>query len=375
MGRSDYGIYRPILRKIVVEPDLRLQLIVSGAHLASEFGRTVDQIEADGFSISDAVHMQADSDTPEAISRSMGIATAGFAASFARNRPDLLIVLGDRFEMHAAAVAAVPFTIPMAHIHGGEITEGAIDDAFRHSITKLSHLHFVSTEVYARRLQQMGEEPWRVTISGAPGLDNIREIELLGSEELSRQFSIRLDTPPLLITFHPATLEHEQTQRQTSQLLDALREVGLPAIFTLPNADTSSRAIMRMIQEFVSKQRQASLVENFGTRAYFSLLAACKAMVGNSSSGIIEAASFRLPVVNIGTRQNGRLRPKNVIDVGNNSDAIAAAIRRAVSEEFRAGLRDLTNPYGTGNAAPIIVDRLKNVPIDDRLIRKKFVDA
>ncbi len=214
-----------------------------------------------------------------------------------------------------------------------------------------------------------------MTISGAPGLDNLHGMKLLTSEELAQQFRVRLDTPPLLVTFHPVTLEYEQTEWQTGQLLDALREVDLPAIFTLSNADTSSRTIIRMIREFVSTEQTANLVDNLGTRAYFSLMAVSAAMVGNSSSGIIEAAAFKLPVVNIGTRQKGRLRPRNVIDVGNTRQEIASAIRRAASPEFRAALRDLINPYGEGHASEIIVQRLRTVPLDERLLKKRFVDA
>ncbi len=232
VSRSDYGSYLPVLREIREDPGLKLHLIVSGMHLSPEFGLTARAIEADGFEINDCVEMLLSSDTPEGISKSMGLGLIGFAQSYACFRPDILLVLGDRFEMHAAALAALPFKIPVAHIHGGEITEGAIDDALRHSITKLSHLHFVSTEEYARRVIQMGEEPWRVIVSGAPSLDNLFNLALLERQELQARFGLFLERDPLLVTYHPVTLEYEQTEWQVNELLAALQAFDLPVVFT-----------------------------------------------------------------------------------------------------------------------------------------------
>lgn len=376
VARSDYGIYRPILRRIQDDPDLRLMLFVTGMHLSPEFGLTVQSIEQDGFEISERVEMLLFSDTPEGISKSMGLGIIGFAQAYARSRPDILLVLGDRFEMHSAALAALPFKIPVAHIHGGELTLGAIDDALRHSITKLSHLHFVSTQQYASRVKQMGEEPWRVMVSGAPGLDNIQEVKLLTRHELASQFDLELDgTPFLLVTFHPVTLEYDQTKWQVTELLVALKESRMPIIFTMPNADTSSRMIIRMIDEFVANNTFAQAVDNLGTQGYFSIMALAAAMVGNSSSGIIEAPSFKLPVVNIGTRQAGRVRALNIVDVGYGCDEIVAGVQRALALEFRECLRDLDNPFGDGHAAERIIAGLKSTTLDDRLIRKVFYDV
>ncbi|MBI4513600.1 MAG: UDP-N-acetylglucosamine 2-epimerase (hydrolyzing) [Gemmatimonadetes bacterium] len=374
VARSDYGIYLSILRQIARRPGLRLHLFVSGMHLAPEFGLTVRTIEADGFEVADRIEMLVSSDTPEGISKSMGLGTIGFAQAFARSRPDLLCVLGDRFEMHAAAVAALPFRIPVAHIHGGEITEGAIDNALRHSLTRLSHLHFASLPEYARRLLQMGEEPWRITVSGAPSLDNLASVERVGLSELAASLDLPLTRPPLLVTFHPVTLEYDQADAQVAELLHALRAVDAPVVFTLPNADTSGRLVARRIAEFVRSRQDAFLVENLGTGAYFSMMANALAMVGNSSSGIIEAASFRLPVVDIGSRQRGRVKPVNVIECGYPREEIVGAIRRAVSEEFRKRLDALVNPYETGHAAEVIVDRLEAVDLDERLVVKRFID-
>lgn len=374
VGRSDYGLLRPILKRIQADSELKLSLFVGGMHLSPDFSMTVGMIKSDGFPISARVDTPAYTDTPAAIAKAMGAGGAGFAEVFALMRPDLLLVLGDRFEMHAAALAALPFKIPVAHVHGGEITEGAFDDALRHSMTKLSHLHFASAEPYAKRLIQMGEEPWRVMVSGAPALDNIGTMGLLTPEELQHQFGIATNPPPLLVTFHPVTLEYERTEWQTGQLLNAIRVSGIPPVFTLPNADTSNRIIIRLLKEFIEKNSSAKLIENFGTQAYFSMMAASAAMVGNSSSGIIEAASFKLPVVNVGTRQKGRLRAANVIDVGYETEEIVRGIRTALDPEFRAGLQNLENPYGNGDASERIVDRLKSIPIDGRLIKKVFYD-
>jgi UDP-hydrolysing UDP-N-acetyl-D-glucosamine 2-epimerase len=375
VARSDYGIYLPILRKIQADAEeLRLRLIVSGMHLAPEFGRTIEVIEEDGFEIAERVEMLVASDTPEAIGKSMGLGAIGFAQAYARLRPDILLVLGDRFEMHAAALAALPFKIPVAHIHGGELTMGAIDDALRHSMTKLSHLHFVSTDEYARRIVQLGEEPWRVTVSGAPSLDNLHETKLLSVAALESRFGLRLDEPPLLVTYHPVTLEHEQTGQQMSEFLAALQEFEMPIIFTAPNADTGGRIVMQRIKDYVEAHASAQLVNNLGTQAYFSLMATSAAMVGNSSSGIIEAAAFKLPVVNIGNRQEGRVRGANVIDVGYRREEIIEGIRKALDTDFRASLSAMANPYGVGAAADQIVARLKEVPLDHHLLVKRFHD-
>lgn len=374
VARSDYGIYLPILRKIQADSELQLRLIVSGMHLAPEFGRTVEAIEADGFEIAEKVEMLVASDTPEAVAKSMGLGAIGFAQCYARFRPDILLVMGDRFEMHAAALAALPFKIPVAHIHGGELTQGAIDDALRHSMTKLSHLHFVSTEEYARRVVQLGEEPWRVTVSGAPSLDNLQETKLLSVAELEAKFVLRLNQPPLLVTYHPVTLEHEQTEQQTTELLAALSTFDIPLVITAPNADTGGRVVMRLIKDYVEAHDAAQLVDNLGTQAYFSLMAIAAAMVGNSSSGIIEASTFKLPVVNIGNRQKGRVRGTNVIDVGYGRIEIIAGIERALHPDFRASLSSMINPYGDGAASARVIARLKEVPLDNHLLTKQFHD-
>lgn len=375
VGRSDYGMYVPVLRQIQAQADLRLRLFVTGMHLSPEFGLTARDIEADGFAIHERIEMLLSSDTPEAIATSSGRGVMGFAHAYARTRPDLLMVLGDRFEMHAAALAALPFKIPVAHIHGGELTQGAMDDALRHSITKLSHLHFVATEEYRRRVLQMGEEPWRVVVSGSPTLDHLRMISLLGPNELTARYGVRVNPPPLLVTFHPVTLEYERVEWHVGELLAALEACGCPALFTMPNADTNGRVIRRMIHAYVQDHPHAQAVENLGTQGYFSLMACAPAMVGNSSSGIIEAPSFGLPVVNIGTRQDGRIKARNVVDVGYQRDDVLRGITQALEPGFRAALHGLSNPYGDGRAAEMIIHQLKTIELGDRLIRKRFADV
>jgi UDP-hydrolysing UDP-N-acetyl-D-glucosamine 2-epimerase len=373
-GRSDFSIYLPILRRILEEPRLALRLFATGMHLSARFGLTVRAIEAEGFSIAERIETLGETDTPEAIAKSIAQGTAGFAQAFARSRPDMLLVLGDRYEMYAAVLAALPFTIPVAHIHGGELTEGAIDDALRHSITKLSHLHFVATDEYARRVRQMGEEAWRITVCGAPALDNLRSFRAMNAAELEAAFSIRLTPKTLVVTFHPTTLEYEQAAWQINELLSALKASGYPILFTMPNADTGGLVIRSAIEDYIRQEPNAAAAESLGTNGYFSVLSLCAAMVGNSSSGILESPSFHLPVVNVGTRQQGRVRAVNVIDVGYGRHAILAGMRRALSPAFRRSLDDVANPYGEGRAAPCIVERLAEIELGPRVLKKRFQD-
>jgi len=375
VGRSDFGIYRPVLRAIQEAPDLSLRLVASGMHLAPEFGHTVDAIEAEGFEVAERVEMLVSSDTPEGVAKSIGLGVIGFSQSLARSRPDVLLVLGDRFEMYAAAIAALPFRIPIAHIHGGEVTEGAIDDAIRHSITKLSHLHFTSTQAYADRIIRMGEEPWRVSVSGAPSLDNLAEIEVLGPEALQASLGMHLEQPFVLATYHPATLENQSARAQMDEVIAAVAERDMPVVFTMPNAEPGGREVSELIRAFTGGHERVFYVENLGTQAYFSVMANAALMLGNSSSGIIEACSFGLPVVNIGTRQQGRVRGSNVIDVACERAAIIAGINQALDPAFRRQIEGSINPYGGGEASKVIIGRLKGVELGAQLITKRFHDG
>ncbi len=374
VGRSDYGIYRPVLERISAEPTLELQLIVAGAHWDAQFGDSAGEIGRDGFPIAERLLIEQSGDESAHIAAAMGAATSGFGAAYARLNPDIVLLLGDRFEMHAAAVAAVPFGLPIAHIHGGELTLGAIDDALRHSMTKLSHLHFAATEDYARRIVQMGEEPWRVTVSGAPGLDNLARLQPVSMEAFASRHGLVFSEAPLLVTFHPVTLERGQSGAQMEELLAALADCGRPVLFTLPNADAGHRGIIERIAGYTAANSNAFAVANLGTRDYFSAMGFAAAMVGNSSSGIIEAASFELPVVNVGTRQDGRLRAANVVDADCTREEIREALARVLAPGFRRSLGGLVNPFGTGTAAASIVRRLSEVALGSKLIVKRFHD-
>jgi UDP-hydrolysing UDP-N-acetyl-D-glucosamine 2-epimerase len=373
VGRSDYSIYKPILHAIAARGDLQYGLVVSGGHLSADQDRTVTLIESEDEPILARVPMLLAADDPHSIATAIGVGTIGFGEVFARVRPDFVLVLGDRFEMHAAAVAAVPFGIPVAHVHGGEITEGAIDEQFRHSLTKLSHLHFVSTYSAAKRVVQMGEEEWRVVRAGAPSLDNLRNIQPLGRKAFFSQICWADPGPFLLVTYHPVTFQPNREESQIAEVLKALGGCGMPLLFTLANADAGGRRINDAIRAFVERTEEAKLVSNLGD-LYFSAMAHAAAMVGNSSSGIIEAASFGLPVVNVGIRQAGRERGKNVIDCGNSRSEIAGALAHALDPEFRSSLSERQNIYGDGHAAEGIVDALANTPINERLLRKRFID-
>ncbi len=376
VGRSDYSIYRPLLRRLAVHPDLELGVLVSGMHLEERFGLTVQGIEKDGFPITARVPvLQQEEDSPQAVAQAMARGVAGFAEVFAVTPPDLLVVLGDRFEMFAAAVAAVPFNIPILHLHGGELTEGAMDDRFRHGLTKMSHLHGVATEVYRHRVIQLGEEPWRVKVCGALSLDNLADIPALDRSQLEERFGLDLSQPPLLVTLHPTTNEYEQAGAQTDSLLKALEDLALPVIFTMPNADMAGQVIRERLHAFVASHPNARAVENFGPDGYFSILRHVSAMVGNSSSGLLEAPSFALPVVNIGNRQKGRLRAGNVVDVPFfDSEQIATAIRNVLSPEFREVCHGHEHFFGDGHAAEKLIQLIASTPLGEELLSKSFHD-
>jgi UDP-hydrolysing UDP-N-acetyl-D-glucosamine 2-epimerase len=373
-ARSDYGIYRPILRKLTEKIELSFGLFVGGAHLSAGHGSTIKEIEAEGWPILSRVNIPEASETPEEMAIAMGQSTTAMALALAQSRPDILVVLGDRFEMHAAALAATPYAIPIAHIHGGELSLGALDDAFRHSLTKISHLHFPSTATYARRIIQMGEEPWRVAVAGAPALDAFLMEAPLPLEEVERRIGIRLNDAPILVTLHSETLGNVPHDNVAKLLTKILSTMAGPIIITAPNADIGGRAIEKVLKEFASTRNDVCYVLSLGARAYRTILERARFMIGNSSSGLIEAASFQLPVINIGERQSGRLRPVNVIDVPPLEVDMRAGISKAESPAFRTSLADIVNPYGDGHASEIIVDILANVPIDSRLLIKRFND-
>jgi UDP-hydrolysing UDP-N-acetyl-D-glucosamine 2-epimerase len=351
-----------------------LQLYVAGGHLSPRFGRSVESIEHAGWPITARVETTGVSDAAVEVAAGAGLGAVGFARAFARNRPDLIVVLGDRIEMLAAAMAALPLAIPVAHLHGGEITEGAIDEQARHALTKLAHLHFPAAEVYARRILQMGEEPWRVHCVGAPGLDRFARLPAMPRPELARRIGLPLRHPTLLVTFHPVTLEPGEAGWHAEELAAALASVEGDMVITYPGADAAHAAVIERLEALAAARPGTRMMPSLGEEDYDALLREADVMVGNSSSGLIEAPSFGLPVVNVGIRQRGRLRAPNVIDVGYRREEIEAGIRRALQPGFRESLRGLVNPYGDGRAAPRIADVLISVDLGPRLLRKRFVD-
>ena len=375
VARSDFGLYEPLLERIRANPALELRLMVTGAHFAQEFGPTVREIEAKGYEYERGLEMRLDSDSPQSVARSLGVGMQAFAQAFAARRPDFAMVLGDRIEMLCGAVAAIPFNIPLVHLYGGKVTEGASDELTRHALTKMSHLHFVSSRKHASRVLQMGEEPWRVFNFGSPGLDRLHMYPRASRDDVCRQVGLDATRPFLLVTFHPVTLEGHDRLAQVTALLEALAGYNGQIVMTYPNADPGYSAIIESFEAFAaSHAKRVRLLKNAGARLYFDLMACAVAMVGNSSSGIGEAPSFELPVVNIGTRQDGFERAANVIDVGYQADEIEAAIRRAVGTEFRSSLKGLKNPYGDGRSSERITETLSSIALDDRILRKKFID-
>ncbi len=372
--RAEYGLLRKVLRGISDEAELSLQLVVTGTHLVKEFGYTVKEVEADGFYINQTVEMLLASDSPVGVTKSLGIAVMGFADVFARLKPDLLLVLGDRYEVFAAASAATMARIPIAHIHGGEATEGLIDEAMRHSVTKMAHLHFVAAEDYRRRVIQLGEQPERVFMVGGLGIDSIKETKLISRAELESSLQFKFLPRNLLITFHPVTLDDNSGDDQISELLSALatlKNTGL--IFTAPNADAEGKSVCASIKNFCRTHSSAIFIPSLGQTRYFSCITHVDAVVGNSSSGLIEVPTFKKGTINIGDRQKGRLRATSVIDCEPTRDSIAAALKRVYSIEFQKHLSGTINPYGEGGASEAIVRYLVRLPLT-KLLKKKFYD-
>ncbi|MCP4275856.1 MAG: UDP-N-acetylglucosamine 2-epimerase (hydrolyzing) [Gammaproteobacteria bacterium] len=373
--RAEYGLLFWLMKEIDAADDLELHLVVTGMHLSPEFGLTYRQIEADGFTIARKVEMLLSSDSAVGITKSMGLAMIGFADAYAELAPDLVVVLGDRFEIFSAVSAATTARIPVAHLHGGETTEGAFDESFRHSITKMSHLHFVAAEEYRKRVVQLGEDPEMVYTVGAPGIDNIKRLNLLSREQLEEVIGFDLGRRALLVTFHPVTLEHSTAQSQFKELLLALDLVDdVRVIFTKSNADPDGRAINKMIDAYVDAHPGTCIArDSLGQLNYLSAMQYVDGVVGNSSSGLIEAPSFRVGVVNIGDRQRGRVKADNVIDCAPDYAAVMAALQRLFSREFQDGLKQVVNPYGDGGTAERILDVIRSYPLDN-ILKKSFFD-
>lgn len=374
--RAEYGLLKPVIDKVHNSSELELQLVVTGMHLSPEFGLTYRSIEEDGYPISDKIEMLLSSDTPVGITKSMGVALIGFADCFDRNKPDIVVILGDRYEMLAVATAAMVARIPIAHIHGGELTEGVMDEAIRHSITKMSHLHFTSTEEYRNRVIQLGEQPQTVYHVGALGVENIKNLTLLEKEELEKLLGFSFSATTAMVTYHPVTLEDTTAKRQFKNVLDVIDAYKeMTVIFTKANADTDGRIINQMIDDFVnSNHERCAVYTSLGQLKYLSALQFCDVVIGNSSSGIIEVPSFGIPTVNIGDRQKSRVRAASVIDCGNDKEQIEGALMQALSLDFKKRIAKIKNPYEGEQTSEKIVEIIAKALYQGIDIKKKFFD-
>jgi UDP-hydrolysing UDP-N-acetyl-D-glucosamine 2-epimerase len=369
-SRADYShLYWP-LRLLAEDARVELRLVVMGAHLSPEFGATIHEIEKDGFAIAARIECLLSSDSDVGMAKTIGLATLSLSDVLGEMRPDILLLIADRYEMLAPAAVALALRIPIAHIEGGEISEGAIDDAVRNALTKMAHLHFTSTFAARDRIISMGEEPWRATRAGAPSLDHLRKSNLLSREEVAAKLSVQLAGSAMLIAYHPVTLAMD-TLEEADELFAALGSVNSQLIFCYPNADAGSRALIERTTAFLAKRGNGKLFVNLDAVTYWSLLRQAQVFLGNSSSGIMETASFAVPTVNIGERQRGRERAANVIDAPANREAVLSAIALARSGKFRESLRGMTNPYGDGTASEKIVDVLTSAPLGRELLVKK----
>lgn len=372
-SRAEYGLLSGLMAAIKSDNELHLQIIATNMHLSPEFGLTYKEIEQDGFVIDKKVEMLLSSDTSNGTTKSVGLATIGFADAYEDLKPDLIVVLGDRYEILAAVTAALFYKIPVAHLHGGEITEGAYDDSIRHAITKMSHIHFTSTEAYRQRVIQLGENPKRVFYVGALGVENIRETKLLSKKELESNLDFSFGDKSLLVTFHPVTLENDTAKQQCENLLAVLAELtDYNIIFTLPNSDTDGRVIMQLIKDFVAVHSERSIAfASMGKGRYLSALQYVTAVIGNSSSGIIEVPSFGIPTLNIGDRQKGRIAADSVIYCGTSINEIKSGIELVLSEKIQQVAKKTVNPYQKKKTTANIVKILKDFPLDN-LIQKTF---
>jgi UDP-hydrolysing UDP-N-acetyl-D-glucosamine 2-epimerase len=369
-SRADYNhLYWP-LRDLESHPEIDLRVIALGPHLSPEFGSSIGQIEKDGFRIDARIECLLSSDSDIGMAKTIGVATLGLADWLGHARPDLLLLIADRYEMLAPASVALALRIPIAHIEGGEVSEGAIDDAVRNAITKLSHLHFTSTERARARVIAMGEEEWRVHCAGAPSLDHLRRSKLLSRQELEAELGIRLSQPAIVIGYHPTTIARDTT-REAGALFGALARVPGQLLFCYPNADAGSRWLIERARSFREERPDVHIFVNLAPLTYWSLLRQANLLLGNSSSGIMEAASFELPAVNVGMRQRGRERGCNVMDAEATVESIADCVQRASNPQFRRSLRGIENPYGDGRAAQRIVSVLASVPLGEELLIKR----
>lgn len=370
--RAEYGLLKNTLKKINKSGELELQLIVTGAHLSEKFGSTINEIIEDGFNIDEQIPILMNIKSGN-MPREMGLLMIQLSQAFERLRPDILLILGDRYEIFAAASTAMAMNIPIAHISGGEITEGAIDEQIRHAITKMAHIHFPGADEYVKNIRNMGEESWRICNVGDPAIENIKLTKFLGKEELKKQLGVEIDEDTLLITYHPVTLEINELPKQIENLIEALNKLDNKMIITYPNSDNGGSYIIEKIEELNKTNSNVYVFKNLGILRYLSAMKLCGVVIGNSSSALVEAPYLKKPVVNIGNRQKGRLMADNIICCSNDTNDILKSIKKALSKEFNDKVKNTKSLYGDGETSDGIVEVLRNIEINDKLMKKKLI--
>lgn len=371
--RAEYGVLKHIMRAIDNEDGLNLQIVVTGMHLSSKYGMTIDNIMDDGFKIDEICPILLDYKGKDKNAMEISIAIKEFVGAFNRLNPHIVLILGDRYEAFAAATTAMAMNIPIAHISGGEVTEGAMDEKIRHSITKMAHIHFPGADAYGENIRNMGEETWRVFNVGDPGIENIKLTKLMSKDELKDELGVSVDEDTILLTYHPVTLEGNKVEDQINNIIEALDKINKNMIITYPNSDNGGDVIIEVLEKFALRNSNVHIFKNLGSLRYLSVMNCCGAIVGNSSSALIEAPFLKKPVVNIGNRQKGRLMADNIICCGNSCEDIIKAINKSLSNEFREKVKNTKSLYGEGKTSKEVVNVLKNIEINDKLLKKKLV--
>jgi GDP/UDP-N,N'-diacetylbacillosamine 2-epimerase (hydrolysing) len=373
-SRAEYGLLNKLLLKLKKDKSFHLQLVVTGSHLSKKYGSTVNEIKKDYINIDRKINLKLNNDNSQGVGKSMSIALTGFVKNYEQLKPDIILLLGDRYEILTAAIAATLCRIPIGHIHGGESTEGAIDDAFRHSITKMSHIHFAATEEYKKRIIQMGENPKNVHCVGGLGVDNIVNKKLLNKSELEKKLKLKFLKKSILVTYHPETLNKKSSQNDFKNLISALTKLkDTTIIFTMPNSDMESNIITKLIKDFIRLKKNSFLFKSLGQKKYYSCCNQVNCMVGNSSSGLLEMPSFKKFSINIGSRQKGRMKATSVIDCKPNSNDVLKCLNFVFNESNQKKLKNIINPYGNGGATKKIISILKKVKFM-KIIHKTFFD-
>lgn len=371
--RAEYGLLKNIMKKINEDNDLELQLIVTGTHLSDKYGKTISEIIEDGFKIDYSIPILMDGNDGVNIAKEMGLLMSNLSEVLSNLNPNILLILGDRYEIFAAAATAMAMNIPIAHISGGEVTEGAMDEQIRHAITKMAHIHFPGADCYVENIKNMGEENFRVFNVGDPGIENIKLTKLLSKKEIFEDLGVEVDEDTLLVTYHPVTLEIDDLERQIDNLISALDNLNKRMLITYPNADNGGKLIIDKLEQFKQRNSNVYLYKNLGSLRFLSVMNLCGAIVGNSSSALVEAPFLKKPVVNIGNRQKGRLMAENILSCDYEANNIESAINKAISQDFKKFVKTIDSLYGEGNTSTEIVEVLKTIELGDKLLKKKLI--